>query len=294
CKYVSYVEWYYRYPPVDSTSDTVQREEDGRAMAISQNAPTLVDIAQADLVLCPTHFQAEQFPSHIRDRLVVMHDGVDMTTHAPAETPQLPASIDSIPADAEIITYATRGMEPHRGFPEFMRALERLQARRPNLYAIIVGADRVAYGKSRQDGKSWKEQMQGELTLDESRIVWTGLLSRNDYIKVLQSTHAHVYLTVPFVLSWSLIEAMSIACPLVVSDSPPVREVLQNGHSAEMVQMRDIDAITDRVEHLLTDRDAAQRLGRAARTKALTSYDNRWIWPARKAMLEDLHHGRLK
>ena len=156
-----------------------------------------------------------------------MHDGVDTDFHSPAAKPQLPPAVGAISNDAEVVTYATRGMEPHRGFPEFMRALAKLQSRRPKLHAIIGGQDRVAYGPQRRDGRSWKEAMLAELSLDRSRISWTGLLTRGDYVNLLRSAHVHVYLSVPFVLSWSMIEAMSIGCPLVLSDTEPVREAAQ-------------------------------------------------------------------
>lgn len=292
CKYVSYVEWYYCYPPIDSVLDNPkQNDEDGRAQALARNAPTLLDLSEADLVLCPTHFQASQFPERFRREIHVMHDGVDTQLHAPAEKPNLPGRLPKLPDDAEIVTYATRGMEPHRGFPEFMRALEVLQKERPNLYAIIGGEDRVAYGPKLPKGESWKQIMLKELDLDQSRLVWTGLLPRAEYVQVLQSSHAHVYLTVPFVLSWSLIEAMSIGCPLVVSNTEPLREVCTSNVNCEMVEHRDVAQLAAAISRLLDDRKHAARLGRAARSKAINDYDARWIWPARRKLLMDLAAG---
>lgn len=288
CKYVSYVEWFYRWPPVDSVVGTRTGDEDGRAKALAQNAPTLLDLAEADLVMCPTRFQASQFPSWIRDRIVVMHDGVDTDFFVPdaLATPPLPDGV--LPLDAEVVTYATRGMEPHRGFPEFMRALALLQKRRPRLQAIIGGEDRIAYGPKLADGKTWKTFLLEELDLDESRIHWTGLLPRNAWRALLQSTHVHVYLTVPFVLSWSLIEAMATGCPLVASRTPPVLEALDDGQTADLVDHTDIEALASAVSRLLDDRERARGLGREARVAALRRYAASWIYPARAQALADL------
>lgn len=288
-KFVAYVEWYYRYPPVDAVLPMRrQTEEDARAHALARNAPTLLDLAEADLVFCPSRFQAAQFPERLRRDMVVMHDGVDTDYHAPAASPALPKALADIPADAEIVSYATRGMEPHRGFAEFMRALAKLQARRPRLHAIIAGQDRVAYGAARADGRGWKQAMLDELDLDESRIHWTGLLPRKDYLAVLQATHAHVYLTVPFVLSWSMIEAMSVGCPLVASDTEPVREAVVHQDTALLVDHTDIEALAEAIAQLLDDRARATALGRAARTAAIRHYAANWIWPWRDQVLSNL------
>lgn len=288
-KFVSYVEWYYRYPPVDAVQGpSAQTEEDGRAHALSRNTPILLDLAEADMVLCPSRFQAQQFPEKLRRDMVVMHDGVDTDYHAPSDYPDLPDALKALPADAEIVSYATRGMELHRGFPEFMRALARLQAARPKLHAIIVGQDRVAYGPSREDGRGWKEAMQEELDLDESRIHWTGLLPRKQYLGVLQKTDVHVYLSVPFVLSWSMIEAMSTGCALVASDTDTVREAATDGEDALLVDHSDIDALAAGVARLLDDRRLAETLGEAARRTAIRNYGANWIWPWRDRLLTEL------
>jgi len=287
-KYVSYVEWYYAWPPVDSVVGAKGGEEDGRAKALARNAPTLLDLAEADLILCPTQFQAAQFPDWLRGRITVLHDGVDTDFFAPQMETAPPVAAGALPADAEIVTYATRGMEPHRGFPEFMRALALLQRRRPRLHAIIGGEDRVAYGPRLPEGKTWKTILLEELDLDESRIHWTGLLPRNEWRALLQATHVHVYLTVPFVLSWSLIEAMAAGCALVASRSAPVREVLEHDVGALLVEHTDIAALAGAIETLLEDRSRAMRVAAAARRSAIQRYARSWIYPARANMLAEL------
>lgn len=292
CCYVSYVEWYYRYPPVDAFDPPKGNAADGRALALARNAPTLLDLAEADAVLCPTHFQAAQFPKHLRERMTVLHDGVDTGFFRPDDGARLPERIGPLPADAEIVTYATRGMEPHRGFPEFMRAVALLQQRRPRLHAVIGGQDRVAYGAKRKDDQTWKQAMLNEFDLDRTRLHWPGLMPYDDWCRMLQASHVHLYLTVPFVLSWSLVEAMAAGCALVASDVAPVREALEADVSAKLVDHRDTAALADAVERLLEDRAHAQTLGRNARSAALRRFDAGWIYPAKAQMLEDIvQHG---
>jgi len=124
----------------------------------------------------------------------------------------------------EIVTYATRGMEPYRGFPQFMTAVSLILALRPNCHIVIVGEDRVAYGKTLPDGKTYKQLMLESLSLDLSRVHFTGSLPYGQYKQVLQASAAHIYLTRPFVLSWSMLEAMAMGCVVIGSDTPPVRE----------------------------------------------------------------------
>ena len=209
---------------------------DARARNRIRNAPLWADFSTATRALCPTRFQAAQFPEWMRERLTVMHDGVDTELHSPGEGRD-PAILArwGVPEDAEVVTSITRGMEPHRGFPETMRALALLQKRRPKLHALIGGEDRVAYGAQLPEGESWKGRMLAELDLDLCRVHFTGLMSRPDMVAVMRASDAHVYLTVPFVLSWSLLDAMACGCLLVASDTAPVREFVEDGVTGLLV-----------------------------------------------------------
>lgn len=290
CAFVAYLEWYYRWPPTDQLPGSKRKMiEDARAQALTRNAPMLIDMAEADMMICPTEFQAAQFPERYRKDLTVLHDGVDTDLHAPnpIAIPPLPKG-HSLPADAEILTYATRGMEPHRGFPEFMRAVAQLQKTRPKLHAIIAGQDRVCYGTQLPEGESWKTRMLQELDLDESRLHFTGNLPRQDYLRLLQSAHVHVYLTVPFVLSWSLIEAMSVGCSLAASDVAPVREALIDQHSARLVDHNDIGQLATAINTLLDDRAEATALGAQARSTALQRYDAKRLMQVHQKLLGQL------
>src|SRR4029077_20655085 len=142
------------------------------------------------------------------------------------------------------VTYATRGMEPYRGFPQFMRAAAILLRQRPGLHVVIAGSDRVAYGTKLPEGQSWRGRMQAELPdMDPARLHFAGLLPYTDYLTLLRASSAHVYLTVPFCLSWSLLESMAVGCPIVASDTAPVREVAEDGRTALLTDFFDHEAL---------------------------------------------------
>jgi glycosyltransferase involved in cell wall biosynthesis len=232
--------------------------------------------------VCPTRFQAAQFPDWIRSRLTVVHDGIDTELHSPGDGGRAILARWGVPADAEVLTSITRGMEPHRGFPEIMRALAALQKRRPRLHALIGGEDRVAYGAQLPAGESWKQRMLAELDLDLTRVHFTGLLPRRDMVEVMRASDVHVYLTVPFVLSWSLLDAMSVGCLVVASDTEPVREFLADGRTGLLCPLNDWQALAARAEQALDAPEAHAGLRRRARASIVDTLDARRVVYPRK------------
>lgn len=289
-KFIPYFEWWYTTPPPDDLSLGAHKPDlHATLRQTTRNAPFLLDYTAAALRLCPTEFQASQFPPEMRANLTIMHDGIDVDFHAPAPTPLTEAAGLDVTAMPEITTFFTRGMEPHRGFPQFMRALAALQERRPGLHAIIGGEDRVAYGAKLPEGETWKTRMLAELEgrLDLDRIHWVGLQPRGEFVKVLQASHAHIYLTADFVLSWSMLDAMSIGCPLIVSDCPPVREFMDESRGL-MVGLHDQEALTEAIEAALEDRAGMEQRGLAARAHVAERCDRDRIYPAKEALLKGL------
>lgn len=289
-KFIPYLEWWYNYPAPDEVS-LGQHEPDLHAQLTqrARNAPFMLDMTEATACLCPTEYQASQFPDELRPKIKIMHDGVDMRMHAPAEAPVTEAAGLDLTQMPEVITYFTRGMEPHRGFPQFMRALAILQAKRPEMHAIIGGKDRVAYGRRLKDGDSWKKRMLEELEgkLDLDRIHFCGLQPRPEYVKVLQASQAHVYLTADFVLSWSMLDSMAIGCPLVVSDCAPVREYMSE-ETGLFVGLHDHEALAAGIEQSLEDSDGRARRGAAARAVIAERCDMEKIYPAKDEWLRGL------
>ena len=282
---VPYFEWYYNWPYPDRTPYDTEAADplDARARNRIRNAPLWADFSTATRALCPTRFQAAQFPEWMRERLTVMHDGVDTEVHSPGEAgarrPGDPRAAGGCRRTPRCVTSITRGMEPHRGFPETMRALALLQKRRPKLHALIGGEDRVAYGAQLPEGESWKGRMLAELDpgsgLDLSRVHFTGLMSRPDMVAVMRASDAHVYLTVPFVLSWSLLDAMACGCLLVASDTAPVREFVEDGVTGLLVPPHDPAALAARIETALAGGDALRRMRARARAKIVGGFDAR-------------------
>ena len=162
---------------------------------------------------------------------------------------------------------------------------------RPPLDVLIVGEDRVCYSAKLPDGNSYRKLMTEKVKVDEKRVHFTGPLPYGLYKQVLQASSAHVYLTWPFVLSWSLVEAMSVAAPLVTSDVPPVREALGESGGARLVEHYDVDALTAAIEEVLDNPDAARARGLKARARVAEAYDRAWIWPARADFLRRLAEG---
>jgi len=248
-------EWYYN--SIDADVDFLRRGpvEPDRAMRLrTWNAQILLELAHCDLGVVPTHWQRQQFPAHLSGRLQVIHEGIDTNQLAGLRSggllrPQL------LPADPqlEILTYVSRGFEEYRGFPQAMQAIALLQQQRPQLHVLIVGSDGVAYGAPRSDGRSWGAWAKADLALDQGRTHWLGVLQEPEYHQVLACSTVHLYLTVPFVLSWSLLEAMAAGCALVSSSTAPVQEVLRHEENALLVDFFDPLAQAAAVTRLLED-----------------------------------------
>ena len=266
---VCYFEWYYR--PQNSDVDFLdpgQVTDDEACRLRMRNAPILMDLANCDWGVNPTKFQQTQFPAIFHEKLTVLHEGIDTEFFKPQPGTKLVLPGLDLSQASEVVTYATRGMEPYRGFPQFMRAAAILMQRRPGLHVVVAGADRVAYGKKLPEGQSWRNRMLAELPdLDRTRLHFTGLLSYEDYLTLLRASSAHVYLSVPFCLSWSLLEAMAVGCPVVASDTAPVREVMEDGRNGVLVDFFDHQALAERVNEMLDHPAAfADRRALARRT----------------------------
>jgi glycosyltransferase involved in cell wall biosynthesis len=285
-RYVGYFEWWYQPngPDVAFLSEEPQSEDD-LCRTRARNAPILADLAACDVGITPTKWQQAQFPAVFHDRLTVLHDGVLTDVYAPAPGTRLRLDGLDLGHAEEIITYVARGMEPYRGFPEFMAAMEIVQQRRPNAHVVVVGEDRVAYGRKLPDGDSYRKRALEGGRFDMARLHFTGLLPRPSYLKVLQASSVHVYLTVPFVLSWSMMEAMSAGCLIVGSDTEPVRELIRDGENGRLAPFRDPEKIADAVCDVLARPAAHAPMRVRARETILKSYAARDIYPRKETLL---------
>lgn len=291
--FVSYCEWWYSWPGADvlylneMNGGPPPESLESPMLERARNAPIAMDLTAADATLCPTRFQAAQFPPRLRPLLTVRHDGIDTEYHAP-DTADRVSTLDGLVAtDAPVVTYATRGMEPHRGFPAFMASLPAVLAADPRTVVVIAGENRVAYGGRSQRAVDWKEKALRENDIDPARVHFVGRLERPLYRRLLRRSNAHVYLTVPFVLSWSMLEAMSFACPLVLSDTEPVREFAGPEH-ATLVRMNDPATISAGILATLGEPTAAALRGRAAREVITADYSIAKLWPEKARLFADL------
>lgn len=273
---IGYFEWYYHALHSDAQWWKDEKMDINDILRVrTKNAHHLLSLEACDAGYTPTAWQHEQFPGVYKPMLKVIHDGVDTKFLCPNDQTKL--VLEDIALDLskceEIVTYVSRGFEAYRGFPQFMDAIRILLQRRPKAHVVIVGNDRTCYGAKADDGKSYKEIEVEKGGYDEARVHFVGPRHRKDYLKVLQASNAHVYLTRPFVLSWSMLEAMAVGCPLVASATPPVEEVVEDGVNGLLANFRSPEHIALRIEELLDDRTLAKRLGEKARETILARYE---------------------
>jgi len=273
-RFAGYFEWFYRSNGSDvGFGDNDPVSPDTACRVHTYNAPIVMDLAVSDLALCPTHWQASQFPDHLRQRLQVVFDGIDTDSFKPLLAEQRAEGLRlgelHIPADVPLVTYTTRGFEPYRGWPQVAEGLSLLLQRNPQVHVLLVGSDEVAYGAKRGDGRSWRQWAIETFDYDPSRLHWLPPLQYADYRRVLQHSWVHVYWTIPFILSWGLMESLASGCSVVASDTPPVREVISPGEQGVLVDFFDIDGLAARVDELLRDPQRRQRLGKRARDTIL-------------------------
>ncbi len=274
---IGYFEWFYNSLNSDVDFDCAGEVPlDTRASVRIKNSHLLVDLYTCDGGVVPTAWQKSQFPSEFKDKLETLHDGVDTSFFKPAEKRgglAIPEIGLAIPEGREIVTYATRGMEPYRGFPQFMEAASLLLKSRPRCHVVISGRDTVSYGKKNNNGKTYKEMMLEKFGYDRDRLHFTEFLPYNQYLRVLQASDAHVYLTYPFVLSWSMLEAMSAGCAVVASRTPPVTEVIEDGINGFLTDFFDAEKLAEKVAWVLDHGSGMAAVRTAARQTIRERYD---------------------
>ncbi|GGF64038.1 glycosyl transferase [Paracoccus acridae] len=277
-KLLVYAELLYRTRGQDVGFDPElqQDSDESRMLTVARSAHLIQGIVQADAAIAPTCYQAESFPPELRGKITVIHDGIDTDRVCPnpRATLTLPGG-RTLQAGDEVLSYVSRSLEPYRGFHIFMRSLPALLAARPQAQVVIVGAEGTSYGNAPKDGGTWKARMLDELgdRLDLSRVHFLGRVAYEDYLSLIQLARVHCYLTYPFVLSWSLTEAMAAGGYVVASDTEPVRELLRNGENGRLVPFFDVPALSDALIRGLAGDPDADRLRRAARQTILDGYD---------------------
>jgi glycosyltransferase involved in cell wall biosynthesis len=227
------------------------------------NAPLLMSLDASDWSIAPTRWQQKQFPPAYAERMSVIHDGINTDKVCPSNEPR----------EAELITYVARNLEPYRGFHVFMRAIPEIQKRRPKARIVIVGGDEVSYSPRLPPGQTYRQHLLREIEgkADLSRVHFTGRIPYADYLALLRRSSVHVYLTYPFVLSWSLLEAMSAGCLVVGSRTPPVQEVMRDGENGLLTDFFSTERLAERVDQALSM--DSRPLREAARKTVVERFD---------------------
>jgi glycosyltransferase involved in cell wall biosynthesis len=278
-----YCEFFYRSQGADLGFDPEFPATPEKILQLRvMNAPLLMSLDASDFGMAPTRWQQAQFPREHKARIAVVHDGIDTDAVRPGPRP-----------DEELVTYVARNLEPYRGFHTFMRAIPEIQRRRPRARIVIVGGDEVSYSPRLAPGESYRGRLLRELEgrIDLTRIQFLGRIPYAQYLELLRRSAVHVYLTYPFVLSWSMLEAMSAGGLVVASHTPPVEEVIRDRENGLLVDFFSPEAIAATVDEALGMEQWPLRV--AARRTVLENYDlKRICLPAQLRLVERLQGER--
>jgi glycosyltransferase involved in cell wall biosynthesis len=242
-----------------------------------RNMHLVSSLMACDVGITPTEWQANCFPPLLRQRMRVIHDGVRTDRLLPDESAWISLGREGLRLKRgdEVVTFVNRNLEPMRGYHQFMRALPEILAARPQARAVIVGGDEVSYGSVPAGQKGFKDHFLGEVRdrLDMSRVHFVSRIPYDTLVSLLRVSAAHVYLTVPFVLSWSMLEAMSLGALVIGSDTAPVREVIEHGRNGLLVDFFDPQQLAKTVCETLAHPDRFAALRQAARQTIVERYD---------------------
>ncbi len=287
---LNYFEFYYHAFGADTHFDPEDKPTWDNIFRIrTKNSINLLSLDSADWGLSPTYWQWRQQPEMFRDKISVIHEGVDTNVVKPEPRARVQIKDGlSFGFGDEVMTYVARDMEPYRGFPTVMRAIEILCRERPNCHFLLVGGDQVSYGQKLQEGETHKQMMLNEVDIDPDRVHFTGKLPYDKYLKILQISGAHVYLTKPFVLSWSMVESLAAGCLLVGSNTPPVVEVIEDGWNGLLADFFSPEEVAERVSEALDNPQAMMQIRENARRTVLEHYALDKCLPRQIRLLEQL------
>lgn len=271
-KLTHFCEFYYHLEGVDVGFDPEysMTDIDEQARIKMRNGLHLLNLENCDIAITPTKWQHSLHPKAYHDKLHIIHEGIDTELLKPNPTVELKfKSGVTLKKGDLVITYVARNLEPYRGFHIFMRALPQLLKQNPSAHVIIVGGNDVSYGSKPKDAPNWKTKLLQENPIshkDFNRIHFLGKVPYLDYLKILQISSVHVYLTYPFVLSWSCLEAMATGCLMIGSNTPPVQEVITHHQNGLLVDFFDINALTHQITEALNNQNNYKHFREQTRT----------------------------
>jgi len=294
---LGYFEYFYRTENSDVNCDPefpLKTEQFGGVRA--KNGVNLLALALEQHGQVPTRWQLGTYPAWARSRLHLLEEGVDLEIcrPAPAQHGKLKIGGLSVSHGQKLITYVARNLEPYRGFHVFMRALPKILAANPDAVVSIVGGDEISYGAAHPLGP-WREILLAELKgrLDLRRVHFLGKVPYDQHLALLRRSDAHVYLSYPFVASWSLREALACGCVTIGGDSPTVSEFIAHDENGLLVPFLDSDALAETVLRALRDAGLAARLRAAARAYACQNLDLRQYLAQYRDLIESVAEQKL-
>ncbi|WCD81320.1 glycosyltransferase family 4 protein [Pseudomonas sp. TUM22785] len=263
---IHFCEYYYQARGADAGFDPeFPLDTNGAASIRSRNALHLLNLENCDLAITPTQWQRSVHPAAYRDAMQVIHEGIDIAGLGPDPEASLELPDGRVlKAGQPTLTYVARNLEPYRGFHSFMRALPRILEAHPTCQVLVVGGDEVSYGSRPKGAANWRSKLLAENPIDLQRVHFLGKVPYATYKRVLQVSAAHIYLTYPFVLSWSLLEAMASGCLIIGSDTAPVREVIEDGRNGLLVDFFDGERVAEKALQALAEPERFQALRRQA------------------------------
>lgn len=275
-------EIYYRPRDLDSDFDpefdSPSLAEDMRVHA--KNATQALAYSTGDRIICPTHFQAKTFPAVFQPMIEIIHEGIDTeAAKRRAAVLELPDGV-RLDGSQPVITFINRRFEALRGFHIFMRALPEFLNACPDAHVVLIGEEQgVSYGRPLPGGEQWKDKMLAEVGdhLDMNRVHFLGRVEHERMIDALSISWAHVYYTYPFVLSWSLLEAMACECLILGSDTPPLRDAIEPGVNGVLNDFFNVDRLTAAMIRAVRDPDAFGTMRKAARDSVVQRFDSKMV-----------------
>lgn len=288
-KLLTYVEFYYKTIDCDIDFDRSVIEDDlnlnfeefykfNKFKLAARNAPFLASYATSDYLVSPTQYQKDLIPESLREGIEVIHDGIDTDILKPDPKVTLSINGKKYSRDDNVITYVSRSLDPYRGFHIFMKSIPKILKQNPDANIFIIGNDKThGYGAKPTGKENYKEiyfsKIRDEIKGNEDRLFFFGPVQYELFIKVMQISSAHVYLTYPFVLSWSFLEAMSCGATIIGSNTEPVTEVIQDKENGLLVDFFDHESISNNVHKILKNKDKYKNISINARQTIIDKYD---------------------
>jgi glycosyltransferase involved in cell wall biosynthesis len=292
CPMINYFEYFYRprNSDFDFRHDLPQPDTLHALRARARNAMLLLDLENCDAGYSPTHWQRDQLPNVYHNKVQTIFDGIDTSIWRPRQDVERRVGSWSLPDDVRIITYVSRGMESMRGFDIFMRVAKRICEERKDVVFVVVGEDRIAYGGDKRftGGKTFKQWVLAQDDYDLNRILFAGRIRPAELANLFSLSDLHIYLTVPFVLSWSLMNALACSTTVLASDTPPVQEMIRHETNGLLVNFFDVDGFVDTAHRVLDDPAAFRHLGQAGQAMIRDRYSLDVCLPQMVALYEQV------